>query len=172
MILCSLIAEIDVAFWRLGPRLFCIWWQEFLREGRCWSTSKQARFSFPWLGVGLSHFTVHSHFPLFVWPLLFTFTTNEGGRCVKGGCVEWRLAELQQCNAGGGIKMMDSLFEMLSKIMLCFSEVCLLDSYISLPPTFHCHLPQSSYLRHIPSKFPALVFLLCHCTVPLRCYLW
>lgn len=47
---------------------------------------------FPWLGVGFGHFTVHSHFPLFVWLLLFTIMTNEGGRCVKGVCVEWRLA--------------------------------------------------------------------------------
>ena len=95
---------------------------------------KQASFSFPWLGVGLSYFTVHSHFLCFVWLLLFTFTTNEGGFCVKGGCVEWRLAELQQCNAVGGIKMIDSLFEMLSKIMLCFSEVCLIDSYFLSHP--------------------------------------
>ena len=59
--------------------------------------------------------------------------------------------------------MIDSLFEMLCKIMLCFGEVCLLNFYISLPTASHCHLLQWSYLRHMPSNFSALVWLLCHC---------
>jgi hypothetical protein len=37
--------------------------------------------------------------------------------------VEWRLAELQQCNAGGGIKMNDSLLDILFQMMLCLTEI-------------------------------------------------
>ncbi len=45
--------------------------------------------------------------------------------------------------------MIDSLLEMFYKIMLCFSDVCRLDSYIPLTLTSHYHLLQSSDLRHV-----------------------
>jgi hypothetical protein len=74
-----------------------------------------------------------------------------------------------QCNAGG-IKMIDSLLEMLFKIMLCFNEVRLLGSYIHS----HLNFPSPSAQVKPPGYIPSILMLwrVHYVSVFLRRYLW